>query len=152
MPPLRSIADHDALREGLASGVIDAICSDHQPHGLDAKLAPFSESAPGIAGLETLLSLTLRLVDEKVISLPDALGRITSQPARILGIDVGQLTPRAPADICIFDREAKWQCRAGEFTSQGTNSPFDRCYMVGQVDQALVDGKRIFKRIPSRAT
>ena len=71
MPPLRSVADRDALREGLATGVIDAICSDHQPHGLDAKLAPFSESAPGIAGLETLLSLSLKLVELNVLSLSE---------------------------------------------------------------------------------
>ncbi|MEC9078782.1 MAG: dihydroorotase, partial [Pseudomonadota bacterium] len=59
MPPLRSIADRDALRQGVISGVIDVICSDHQPHEVDVKLAPFSESAPGVSGLETLLSLVL---------------------------------------------------------------------------------------------
>ncbi len=143
MPPLRSIADRDALREGLASGVIDAICSDHQPHGLDAKLAPFSESAPGIAGLETLLSLTLKLVRDKVISLPDALGRITSQPARILGIDVGQLTPKTPADICIFDPNAQWRVDASGLKSQGSNTPFDGYSLPGTVETVLVAGRPI---------
>ncbi len=146
MPPLRSIADRDALREGLASGVIDAICSDHQPHGLDAKLAPFSESASGIAGLETLLSLTLKLVDEKVISLPNALGRITSQPARILGIDVGQLTPNAPADICIFDPDKQWQVDAMRLQSQGRNTPFDQQFLKGIPITTLVAGKISYTR------
>jgi dihydroorotase len=141
MPPLRSIADRDALREGLASGILDVICSDHQPHGLDAKLAPFSESAPGIAGLETLLSLTLKLVDEKSISLSDALSRITAQPARILGIDVGQLTPGAPADICIFDPEATWLVDATGLQSRGSNTPFDQQLLNGSLITTLVAGK-----------
>ena len=140
MPPLRSVADRDALREGLASGVIDAICSDHQPHGLDAKLAPFSESAPGIAGLETLLSLMLKLVDEKVISLLDAISRVTIQPARILGIDVGQLTPGAPADICIFDPEATWLVDATGLQSRGSNTPFDGTLLSGVVGTVLTAG------------
>ena len=143
MPPLRSIADRDALREGLASGVIDAICSDHQPHGLDAKLAPFSESAPGIAGLETLLSLTLKLVNEKVISLSDGLARVTTQPARILGIDVGQLTPRTPADICILDPNAQWRVAASGLASQGSNTPFDGHSLPGTVETVLVAGQPI---------
>ncbi|MCP4953453.1 MAG: amidohydrolase family protein, partial [Proteobacteria bacterium] len=143
MPPLRSIADRDALREGLVSGVIDAICSDHQPHGLDAKLAPFSESAPGIAGLETLLSLTLKLVGDKVISLPDALARVTTQPARILGINVGQLTPRTPADICILDPNAQWRVAASGLASQGSNTPFDGHSLPGTVETVLVAGQPI---------
>ena len=87
IPPLRSLTDRNGLRQGLTDGVIEAICSDHQPHGFDAKLAPFSESAPGIAGLETLLSLTLKLVDEGVLKLTDALADLTVNPARIIGID-----------------------------------------------------------------
>ena len=141
MPPLRSIADRDALREGLASGVIDAICSDHQPHGLDAKLAPFSESAPGIAGLETLLPLTLKLVDEKTISLLDAISRVTIQPARILGIDVGQLIPGAPADVCIFDPSATWQVDSTGLQSRGSNTPFDGQSFGVTVSTAIVAGQ-----------
>jgi len=140
MPPVRSIADRDALRDGLASGVIDAICSDHQPHGLDAKLVPFSESAQGIAGLETLLPLTLRLVNEKVISLFDAISRVTIPPARILGIDVGQLTPGAPADVCIFDPEATWLVDATGLQSRGSNTPFDGTLLSGVVGTVLTAG------------
>ena len=143
MPPLRSITDRDALRAGLVDGTIDAICSDHQPHGLDAKLAPFSESAPGITGLETLLSLTLQLVDEETISLSDALSRITIKPAQILGIDVGRFTPGAPADICIFDPDARWTIDASCLKSRGSNTPFDGHSLPGIVETVLVAGQPI---------
>jgi dihydroorotase len=143
MPPLRSIADRDALRDGLADGVIDAICSDHQPHGLDAKLAPFSESAPGIAGLETLLSLTLKLVDEEILSLSEAISRVTIEPANILGINVGQLTPGAPADICVFDSTKKWVVHADFFRSQGNNTPFDAQTLPGSIKFRFVAGNMI---------
>jgi len=100
----------------------------------------FSESAPGIAGLETLLSLTLKLVDEKSISLSNALARITNQPAQILGIDVGHLTPGAPADICIFDPEATWQVDPRYLKSQGSNTPFDGTLLSGAVGVVLIAG------------
>lgn len=143
MPPLRSIADRDALREGLATGVIDAICSDHQPHGLDAKLAPFSESAPGIAGLETLLSLSLKLVEEDVLSLSEAISRVTIQPARILGIDVGTLSPQMPADACVIDLNENWVVNVNQFASQGRNSPFEGQTVLGKVSNVFVAGQPI---------
>ena len=141
IPPLRSIADRDALRQGVISGVIDAVCSDHQPHGMDAKLAPFSESASGISGLETLLSLVLKLVEETTLSLPEAIARVTAHPARILGIDVGRLLPGAPADICIFEPTNDWQVDSENFISQGSNTPFDQTTLPGNVKMVLVAGQ-----------
>jgi len=146
IPPLRGSVDRDTLREGLASGILDVICSDHQPHGLDAKLAPFSESAPGIAGLETLLSLTLKLVNEGVLPLPDALARVTANPARILDIDIGQLGPGAPADICVFDPASSWQVNAAQLCSNGSNTPFDQQSLPGIVETTLVAGEVRFSR------
>ena len=140
MPPLRSLADRDALRDGVASGVIDAICSDHQPHGLDAKLAPFSESASGIAGIETLLPLTVKLALEGAISLADAIARVTTHPARILGIDVGTLTPGAPADVCVFDPTAERLIDVSQFVSQGKNHPFDGKTLPGVIAHTFVAG------------
>ena len=145
LPPLRSIKDRDTLRQGLADGVIQAVCSDHQPHGTDAKLAPFSESAPGIAGLETLLPLMLRLVDEGVLTLPKAIAAVTSKPAKILGIDVGQLGIGAPADICIFDPNEEQQIRAHNLQSNGTNTPFDGWMLRGIVRWTLVAGKVVYE-------
>ena len=141
MPPLRSIADREALRQGVISGVIDAVCSDHQPHGMDAKLAPFSESASGISGLETLLSLILKLVEETTLSLTEAIARVTAHPARILGIDVGRLLPAAPADICIFEPTTDWRVDSKQFISQGSNTPFDQSTLPGNVKMVLVAGQ-----------
>ena len=75
LPPLRTQRDRDALRAAVADGTLDAVCSDHQPHEAEAKLAPLPETEPGISGLETLLPLTLRLVDDGLVGLPDALAR-----------------------------------------------------------------------------
>jgi len=146
IPPLRSIRDREALKEGLAEDIIDVICSDHQPHGFDAKLAPFSESAPGIAGLETLLSLTLKLVSESILSLPQALSKVTANPARILGIDVGYLGTGAPADICIFDPGEIWTVDTVEMKSRGTNTPFDGQSLPGVVYWTLVAGQVTYFR------
>ena len=143
MPPLRSLADREALRQGVISGVIDAVCSDHQPHGMDAKLAPFSESAAGISGLETLLSLVLKLVDETTLSLPEAVARVTTHPAQILGIEVGRLLPGAPADICVFDTGVNRQVGTNEFISQGSNTPFDKSALPGTVRSVVVAGQPI---------
>jgi len=143
MPPLRSLTDRDALRQGVISGVIDAVCSDHQPHGMDAKLAPFSESEPGICGLETLLSLALKLVAETTLSLTDAIARVTTHPAQILGIEVGRLLPGAPADICVLDPAASWQVDSAGFISGGSNTPFDGGTLPGIVRAVLVAGKPV---------
>ena len=88
------------------------------------KLAPFSESASGISGLETLLSLILKLVEETSLSLPEAIAQVTAHPARILGIDVGRLLPGAPADICVFDPNRIRRVTPNSLHSQGLNCVF----------------------------
>lgn len=92
IPPLRSQRDKDGLRLGLQKNTIDVLCSDHQPHCADAKLAPFSATEPGISGLETLLPLSLRLVNEKIIDLKTMVEKLTVEPAKILGINAGTLS------------------------------------------------------------
>lgn len=143
-PPLRSQRDRDGLRQALADGVITAICSDHQPHDRDAKLAPFAATEPGISALETLLPLTLRLVDEGVMSLNDAIARITWQPAQILGIEAGRLTPGAIADICIVDPERRWEVSENTLNSIGKNTPFMGWEMKGRVSHTLLEGRQVF--------
>ena len=143
MPPLRSLADRDALRQGIISGVIDAICSDHQPHEIDAKLAPFSESAAGISGLETLLSLALKLVDETALSLPDAIARVTINPANILGIEAGRLLPDSQADICIIDPTKYSRVTPDSLKSRGLNNVFFDQLLPGTVKTVLVAGQEI---------
>jgi dihydroorotase len=144
-PPLRSTRDRDALRAALQSGVIGAICSDHQPHEPDAKLAPFAESEPGVSGLETLLPLTLRLVDEKLLSLPEAIALLTSKPAEILGIEAGTLAVGSTADLCLIDPRARWTLGAEQFVSRGRNSPFLGWEFTGRVTHTLVGGEVVFE-------
>lgn len=144
IPPLRSSRDRERLLAGIRDGTISAVCSDHQPHEPDAKLAPFSESAPGISGLETLLPLTLRLVTDGVVDLPRAVALLTLEPARILGIDAGHLGVGATADICIFDPEAEWMMDQRELTSRGRNTPFHGWPLMGRVRHTLVGGETVY--------
>lgn len=145
-PPLRRSQDRDALRAGLASGVITAICSDHQPHEPDAKQAPFGDTEPGIAGLDTLLALSLRLADEQLLPLPVLLERLTWGPARILGLDFGQLQTGAVADLCIFDPAIAWRAEPPLWHSHGQNSPFLGWELQGQVTHTLLAGQVVYER------
>ncbi len=124
IPPLRSAADRDALREAVAAGLIDSICSDHQPHEADAKINPFPLTEPGVSALETLLPLALRLVHEGLLSPLQAARRLSQSPAAILGVRGGELAVGAPADLALIDPEAAWTLRAKEFRSAGRNTPF----------------------------
>jgi dihydroorotase len=144
LPPLRSRRDREALRRAVKQGVISAICSDHQPHEPDAKLAPFSDAEPGISGLETLLPLTLRLVDEKVLSLSQAIALVTRGPANILGLDSGHLGADATADICIIDPKATWSLTAGKMLSRGQNTPFLDVKLRGRVTHTIIGGRLVY--------
>jgi dihydroorotase len=143
-PPLRSQRDKDGLRDAVAKGVIKAICSDHQPHEADAKLMPFAETAPGIAGLETLLPLVLRLADEGCMSLSAALATVTSGPADILGLAAGRLSVGAAADITVIDPDASWFVSKDKLRSHGHNTPFLGWEMTGRVKHTLVDGQLVY--------
>lgn len=144
-PPLREQRDMEGLRKAITNRTIAAICSDHQPHDTDAKLAPFPSSEPGISGLETLLPLTLRLVDENVLGLAEAIACLTQQPAAILGIledgQGGSLSAGARADICIFDPEQYWELNPDTMVSNGHNSPFIGWQLKGRVTCTLLAGK-----------
>lgn len=144
-PPLRTLADRDALRRAVADGTIAAICSDHQPHEPDAKQRPFPETDPGISGLETLLGLTLRLVDEKVLDLRSALARVTSGPADILGLPFGRLGIGAPADVCVFDPERRWTLHREQMRSQGHNTPFDGWDFPGTITHTVFNGRVVYR-------
>ena len=146
LPPLRTQRDRDGLRAGLQEDTISAICSDHQPHDRDAKLAPFGETEPGISALETLLPLSLRLVEEGVLTRSDVIARLTCQPASILNIPAGSLNLGHAADICIFDPAQRWSLSEDDMLSQGHNTPFIGWEFNGRVRQTLVDGKIIFNR------
>ncbi len=144
-PPLRTERDRIALREALVRGTLDAICSDHQPHDPDAKLAPFCDTEPGISALETHLALSYRLVQQELLALPDLIAKLTIEPARILQINAGSLSVGAAADICIFDPEARWTVEPHELISQGKNTPFAGWELAGKVTHTLLDGRVVFE-------
>ena len=146
VPPLRSLRDREGLRRGVQDGTVDAICSDHTPVDEDAKQLPFGESEPGATGLELLLSLTLKWGDEAKIPLAAALAKVTSDPARILGIRAGAITPGASADVCVFDPHARWKVEAATLKSQGKNTPFAGYEMTGKVLFTLVEGHVVYER------
>jgi dihydroorotase len=143
-PPLRAQNDRLALSNAAASGLA-AICSDHTPVGADDKLLPFGEAKPGATGLEVLLPLTLKWAEAAKVSLSDALARITSAPAEVLGLQSGQLAPGASADICIFDPEAIWQLTPEALKSRGKNSPWLSYMMTGKVKATLVGGRVVYQ-------
>lgn len=144
LPPLRDKQDRDALVAALQSGTIDSICSDHQPHDIDAKLGAFPETESGIATLETVLPLMLRLVENGDISIIQGIAKLSSEPARVLGINAGSLTVGQAADICIFDPEESWQINEETWQSRGCNTPFWHETMKGKVTHTIQAGKVLF--------
>lgn len=143
-PPLRTDTDRDGLRDAVANNVIQVICSDHQPHEADAKAAPFPDTEPGISGLETLLPLTLKLVEQDVMDLSSAIARLTCGPAEILGLPLGTLSPGRAADICIYDPEQRWFVEADALLSRGKNTPFQGWEMPARVTHTLLKGRLVY--------
>ncbi len=140
-PPLRSTRDKAALCQGLKDGSIDAICSDHTPVNDDAKLLPFAEAEAGATGLELLLPLALKWAADNKASLSDAVAKITSQPASILGIAGGHLSLNADADIAIFNPQLEWKIEASQLISQGKNTPFLGLTLTGKMQYTLLHGQ-----------
>lgn len=139
-PPLRSLRDRDSLRQAVKEGTITAITASHKPLDADDKLGPFAETQPGISGLETLLPLTLKLVDDKLLSTNQAIANLTINPAKILGLDVGHLSLNASADLCIFASNIDLACQPQHFLSAGKNSPFSGWALNHGVIYTLISG------------
>jgi len=141
VPPLRTTRDRAALRAGVADGTIDLVCSDHAPVDDDGKQVPFGEAEPGVTGLELLLPLTIKWANEDGIELSSALAKITSEPAKVIGVAAGDLAVGQAADVCIFDPSAWWKVERGALSSQGKNTPFLGLEVQGRVRYTLVGGK-----------
>jgi dihydroorotase len=140
LPPLRSQRDMTALRQGVADGTIDIICSDHQPHDADAKQQPFPGASPGISALDTLLPLVLALVDEGVFELHTAVRALTSAPADTLNIKAGVLEVGAIADLCLYQSDIDWQLDETGLRSRGKNSPFIGWNFRNRVKHTIING------------
>lgn len=146
LPPLRTGYDKQALRQQLAVGVIDVLCSDHQPHNNSAKQDTFSDTEPGISGLDSLLGLGLKLVQDGELDLMALIARLSWQPAQILNLPQGRLSMGAPADICIFNPDSYRQTHSDTWQSRGKNSPFIGWELPGQVSHTLVDGRVCYQK------
>jgi dihydroorotase len=143
-PPIRSASDLAAIQQGLADGTIDAIATDHAPHSTIEKDVEFDYAAFGMIGLETALPLTLRLVDQGILSPLEAIAKLTSNPARILGIDLGRLAPGLPADVTLIDPKREFTVDVNQFRSKSRNSPFHGWDLRGKAVLVLRDGIVIF--------
>ncbi|OGW41482.1 MAG: dihydroorotase [Nitrospirae bacterium GWD2_57_8] len=140
-PPLRTAEDVQAIKEGLRDGTIDVIATDHAPHGMDEKTVEFEYAPFGIVGLETALGLSLRLVQEGVLSLTDLVRKMSLNPAVILKINRGTLSSGAEADITIIDPDLEWTVDAAVFKSRSRNTPFDGWKLKGRAVQTIMGGR-----------
>jgi len=143
-PPLRHLEDVMAVREGLADGTIDAIATDHAPHGILDKQVPYAEAANGVVGLETALPLTLELVRTQVLDATRAVELLTSSPARIFRLPGGHLGVGAPADVALVDPSAEWTVDPSRFQSKSRNTPFEGRPVIGRVVRTWVGGKSVW--------
>ena len=143
-PPLRSEEDRQAIVEGLKSGVIDVIASDHAPQDQDSKRLPFAQAAFGGSGLETLLAVSLDLVHNEDLTLLETLAKLTSIPADLLGLDAGRLRAGASADLVFFDPDIGWKVIGDNFKSKSKNTPFDGRPVQGKILRTVIDGRTVF--------
>ena len=144
-PPLRSENDRLALIEGLRTGVIDAIATDHAPHDETSKNKPIEEATFGIVGVETMLPLSLMLYHQKILSLRDLLAKMTCNPAEIINFDGGEIKKGARADLVLIDLNHEWEIDSQKFFSKSKNSPFDGFKVKGRAVLTAVAGKIVYK-------
>ncbi|MEN6317346.1 MAG: dihydroorotase [Syntrophaceae bacterium] len=140
-PPLRTIDDVNAIKDGLNDGTIDAIASDHAPHARTDKELEFEYAAFGITGLETSLALALRLVEDDTLTLNQVISMMSTNPAMILNIPKGTLKIGADADITVIDPEKVWTVDRSTFLSKGKNTPFHGWTLKGKAVLTIMGGE-----------
>jgi dihydroorotase len=141
-PPLRAAPDVAGCIAGLVDGTIDVICTDHAPHALEKKMQELDRAPFGIVGLETALALVVtKLVEPGHLTWPQALAKMTINPARVLGLKKGTLAVGADADVTIIDPQRKWKVDATKFASKSSNSPFNGWTLTGRAETVLVGGR-----------
>lgn len=142
-PPLRSEKDREAILQGLADDTLDVIATDHAPHSVTEKELPFAKAPNGIIGLETSLPLGLRLVDAGVLTLDKLIEKMSSAPARVIGVEAG-LQVGGAADLTIIDTKSEYRVAASEFQSLSQNCPFDGWHMKGRAILTMVAGRIVY--------
>ncbi|HEX7513776.1 MAG TPA: dihydroorotase [Candidatus Methylomirabilis sp.] len=145
-PPLRSSRHVEGVKAGLRDGTIDAIATDHAPHVIQDKEVEFDYAANGIIGLETAFGLTITtLVEGGVLTLPQAIARLTADPCRIFRLPKGTLSEGADADVTIVDPTREWTYDVRQSASKARNSPFNGWKLRGQVLATIVGGKVVWE-------
>lgn len=147
LPPLRGENDRLTLIEGIKRGVISAICSDHQPHEKMAKIAPFAATEPGMANVEILLPLAMKLMDEGDLDFSTLLTCLTSGPAACFGLEAGSLAVGSFADFMLFNSTARWTWHYEGRKTKGHNSPYFGDEFVGRIVSTYVSGQRVYQAI-----
>ena len=143
-PPLRSAADVEALKAGLADGTIDALCTDHAPHAAYEKEVEFTAAPFGITGLETAWGLIGReLIEPGVLSVAEAVRALTVAPRRILGLDVPTMEVGTPAALTVFDASHRWTFGEEHVRSKSRNTPFLGTELVGRPHAIYNDGQLV---------
>jgi dihydroorotase len=147
-PPLRCQEDVDAIKAAIADGTIDCIVTDHAPHTKEDKEVGFNGAPFGLIGLETSLGLTIKeLVKPGILTLPQMVDRMSSAPARIVGLKTkGTIKEGMDADITIIDENKTWKVTKEGFVSKSKNSPFIGWELVGEVQYTICAGKIVFKQ------
>jgi len=140
-PPLRTKRDIEAIKEGLRDGTIDVIATDHAPHHRDEKMREFDMAPFGISGLETAVSLSLRLVGEGTLRMDQLVEKMTLNPAKILQINKGNLKVGSDADLVIIDTNREFTVRSDQFVSKGKNTPFEGWVLKGMPVVTIFKGK-----------
>ncbi|HEX9900069.1 MAG TPA: dihydroorotase [Candidatus Methylomirabilis sp.] len=146
-PPLRSTRHVEAIKAALRDGTIDAIATDHAPHTLQEKEQEFDYAPNGIIGLETAFGLTVTmLVEAEILTLSQAIARLTCEPARVFNLPKGTLSVGADADVTIVDPTREWVVDVKRFASKSRNSPFHGWKLRGEVLATIVGGKVVWER------
>jgi dihydroorotase len=144
-PPLRDVADRDAMLAGIADGSVDVIATDHAPHHYDEKRVEFDRAPFGITGLETAVSLCFdRLVHAGVVTLARLIELLSLNPARILRVPGGTLSDGAPADVTILVPDLKVTVAVDAMKSKSKNTPFDGWTLRGGVAATIVGGRAVY--------
>lgn len=143
-PPFRTHTDKEALRDAIKNGVLDAICSNHAPHELDAKLTPYSDSEPGLSSLDSFTGLLFKLADEMEVPVPTIIDRVTAGPARCFNLPQGTLTVGAPADFCIVDTDTDWEFSTENMISRGKNNPYGGWSFHASVELTVAGGQTLY--------
>ena len=144
-PPLRSRADVEALKNGLKDGIMDVISTDHAPHSAEEKAQSMLKAPFGIVGLETSFALGYTvLVKGGYLTLPELVRKMSVNPAKVIGIDKGNLAEGKLADLVIADLDTEYEIDSSKFESKGKNTPFNGMKVYGKVEKTFVDGEVVY--------